>query len=285
MCRWLHPNSPSITNICYYHLLPFFSFLVWFRLNPLMPPSETETFFGSTVFKDQTCFESLLKWYICWISFFSGSEAVPAVVFYCNCRTICFVVQVRDQNKSSEIWCPVSVLKLHLCCWGEKRISARVATEEATTIKFNKVLVTDKGMLAVCWPSAIQPQTQTTCLVSCEPIHKQRKDTQTHGPFGCLHCTETLPASSCLYIPKTFMLFKWKYVFPINQKQSYQIWVFPHLWLLQAGWSQYICTFMSSHLRISLQAWWQWHSYCESPLQPGPCFPWPSGRSHLLHIL
>lgn len=54
----------------------------------------------------------------------------------------------------------------------------RVATEEATTIKFNKVLVTNKGMLAVCWPSAIQPRPKQPiwCHVnpftSRERIHK-----------------------------------------------------------------------------------------------------------------
>lgn len=42
---------------------------------------------------------------------------------------------------------------------------------------------------------------------------------------------------------------------------------------------------ISPHLHIVLQVWWRWHSCCESPPQPVPCFLWPFGRSRQWLVL
>lgn len=39
-----------------------------------------------------------------WIYFFCRQWGRAAVVFYCNCGTMCFIVQVRDRNKKTESW-------------------------------------------------------------------------------------------------------------------------------------------------------------------------------------
>lgn len=39
-----------------------------------------------------------------WIYFICRQWGRAAVVFYCNCSTMCFIVHIRDRNKKSESW-------------------------------------------------------------------------------------------------------------------------------------------------------------------------------------
>lgn len=74
-----------------------------------------------------------------------------------------------------------------------------VATEEATTTKFNKALVTDKGMMAEFWLSAIlAPDLNNLCGVMRTHSPAQKGHTNKWA-IGCLQSTETLPAFSCLH--------------------------------------------------------------------------------------
>lgn len=133
----------------------------------------------------------------------------------------------------------------------------------------------------------------------------------THAVTVKVHCRSdtghfllTLHSDNHSEEAQTSRLVQWE---PIHQQSTGQVWVFAGKYRFTRTKSStlvvllvcvsrrlkmtdqqlvFMCHSIAfSHLRIVPQAWWRWRSCCESPPQPGPCFPWPSGRSRLWHIL
>jgi len=161
-----------------------------------------------------------------WISFFAGNEA--GLLWFSTAAVARYVLQCRSETKTKSQ--KVGVLRPRtfppLCVWitfmgrGRKgsvwmwHISC-LTTEEATTIKFNKVLVTDEAWWQCAGPLPFSPRPKQPVWCNVNPFTSREK---LHKHMGHLQGTEIYPFSSCPLTPNTFIVFKRKCLFPIDQK-------------------------------------------------------------------
>ena len=141
---------------------------------------------------------------------------------YCNSTRCIFIVQVRDQNKEKKVRKLICYARGCFCFCVFKLHSLRLRERGllCMTIKFNKVLVTDEACWQCAGPLPFSPRPKQPVWSNVNPFSSRARLHKHMGHLVFLQCIEILPVSSCLLTLNTFIMFKWKYLFPIYLKSK-----------------------------------------------------------------